>query len=1777
MIKYIFTILSIYVLIIGVVFSFLLGNSSYAQPYWLRSAGSQLIDEGTDVTTDLLGNVYVTGYFSGTADFGGVFVVSQGITDVFTLKYNSSGALQWVKTGGGSGNDRGLSIITDNSGSCFVTGYFYGTAVFGVDTIISSGSQDIFVAKYNTSGVLQWIKRAGGTLSDVGNAITSDTFGNVIVTGQFSGTAQFDSQSLTSMNNPTNGLPSFDIFVAKYNSAGNLVWVKQGSAPYTDRGIDVGADSAGNVYVTGQFSDTITFDQIHYNNMFNAIFLIKYDSIGNEVWFRMAGSSDQCISYGIAVDDSSNIYLTGDFLNNIFFIGNIQFTLSNTYFNNIFLTKYNGNGELLWAVADGSESEVSARNIALDELSNAYIIGNFRCRFSEYSEVFGGGTFNSVGYNDVYVTKYDPTGSRIWMRNFGSRKDDCGAGISAFITDNPVVVGSFISNLYFPTSGFINGNSYHSSLAANYGKSICGDNNYGYFSSRSSFGNQDIFIAKAIDLSREPYDYYNRINGTCDRSFVNCCIHSGPTLQNSVCGTDTLSGCDELTLTTSTNTTSQYTSSFSNVGPIYSYLWSDGYPFRSRTVSSSGWHYVTITSEDGCFTSRDSAFAEVFDLPSIPSISDNLGININATNPEVIYYCGDSLILSGGNFGNNTFYWTATSDTGNTDITATHCGFYSFVVVDSNGCSNSNTIEIHLVDTLPPADIHLFLHGDDDRNDSIEICSGDFFIIYAYDSLLYPNGNCLCSLANDADAIFNITSNIPGDDTCYVGQIFYPTLSDFYTVNAEVYYTNACGGDTFHLSKTVFVTVYPIPDLEISISAATSFCPGSNIMLTATGTEVMDSIVWNGNGIIGNRYNDTIYINQSGTYSVKGFSTNSFGCSDSDMVYINIPLISQPIISMFPINGIICPGQDVILSVTGGPNYEWYGPMGLISGNTSSVNVNMPGFYYCVVTNSNGCTMLSNTVEIKEFATPYLQVMPNNTTLCFGDSAIINVITNSGSNIQWQAPFSGSSMTQVVYSPGVYYCNITSCGILTNASATVSFSNITATITSSGPLEFCSDDSLTLFCGTQQASWYWLPGGISDSGITAYASGTYSLFVTDIHGCSDSDSVDVIMHVNPTIIVTADTICSGNTATLFANSDPGLIQWYNQPSGGSPLSTGNTFNTPVLIDTSYFYVQVTDSYCSSIMTPAIVIVNPLPIAFDIGGGGNYCAGGAGVSITLNGSQTDVSYQIQIDGVDYGLPVVGNNNILDWNNQTIAGNYSIIGTNTVTGCIQTMSGNANVYINVNPVADAGNDQTIPNGTSTTIIGSATGGSGLYTWSWSPSDSVVSYDVENPTTVNLGSTTVFLLIVTDTLTGCTGTDEVIVFITGSPLAVNVIAFPDTICVNTTVQLVANASGGSGTYSYSWSSNPMGFSSSDYNPSDSPVVSTIYTVSVNDGYSTYNSSVNVVVIDSLSEINPVISSNSPVCVGEGLNLYSDAVLGCQYNWTGPLGFTSTNEDPYIAYAETGHSGIYSLYVYSGGCNSQTVSINIIVNPNPEIILSNDTLICPGDTIELHAAGGTSVLWTPVNILSSNTSFNPLAYPQQSTTFNAIITDLNGCTDSGNILIMTQNDFFVDYGTNTAIIIGESTGLFVTADQNNVTYLWIPSETLNCDTCTTPIATPLETTEYSVIVTDSLGCVSISGHVLIEVIKEYTLDLPSLFTPDGDGVNDVVYVRGWGLKELIWFRIYNRWGEMIFETSDLNTGWDGTFNGKPQNIESYAYHVKAYTLGGHILTKKGYITLIR
>ncbi len=288
--------------------------------------------------------------------------------------------------------------------------------------------------------------------------------------------------------------------------------------------------------------------------------------------------------------------------------------------------------------------------------------------------------------------------------------------------------------------------------------------------------------------------------------------------------------------------------------------------------------------------------------------------------------------------------------------------------------------------------------------------------------------------------------------------------------------------------------------------------------------------------------------------------------------------------------------------------------------------------------------------------------------------------------------------------------------------------------------------------------------------------------------------------------------------------------------------------------------------------------------------------------------------------------------------------------------ETCQGEVTVIVNQRPVPNAGPDQEIFHGTIAFLYGSASGGSGNYSYYWEPAGKLVDPNSQNPATVNLSSTTMFTLNVTDQVTGCvcSSLDDVIVIVVGGPLGVTVAAQSDEICLGNATQLFAIAYGGSPNYTYYWTSEPSGFESTEANPFILPEITQTFIVEVTDGYNYVSGSVTVIVNDCEIFLEPEANPDH-ICLGNSTQLFANATGGngnLTFSWTSdPPGFNSTEPNPVVDPAMT---TIYHLAVTDG---YHTVNDSVMVTVENVLTvysLSNGGLICPSSPgIELMLSG--------------------------------------------------------------------------------------------------------------------------------------------------------------------------------------------------------------------------------
>jgi gliding motility-associated-like protein len=324
------------------------------------------------------------------------------------------------------------------------------------------------------------------------------------------------------------------------------------------------------------------------------------------------------------------------------------------------------------------------------------------------------------------------------------------------------------------------------------------------------------------------------------------------------------------------------------------------------------------------------------------------------------------------------------------------------------------------------------------------------------------------------------------------------------------------------------------------------------------------------------------------------------------------------------------------------------------------------------------------------------------------------------------------------------------------------------------------------------------------------------------------------------------------------------------------------------------------------------------------------------------------------------------------------------------------------------------------------------------------------------------------------------------------------------------------------------------------------------------------------------------NPPC-SNSVNLYdSSAVAPVSWQWNFGDGSTSTAQNPTHTFPSNGNYNITLISTTSNGCPDTAV---VAFNNTSGATISPNVTICVGGTVPLNATGGISYAWSPASSLNNANISNPIASPATTTTYTVNITAVNAQGDTCVTSLSTTISVF-DPATfplsasvdNDSLLPGESTIIHAITD-TTLTIIWSPATGVSDPTSFNPTVTPSETTTYTVTITNSTGC-TISATVTVYVKSmKCTLDdvyVPNTFTPNGDGQNDILFVRSNSLIEL-YFAVYNRWGQLVFETKDINKGWDGIYKEMKADPAVFAWYLTAKCYNGNEIKKQGNTTLIR
>ncbi len=430
-------------------------NLSNGQTWqWGRSsAGSVGGNAGYRVATDNEGNVYMTGYYvSSYIVFGADTLEDAGNGDLFLVKYDASGNLIWTRWAGGTGVDMPEGITLDKKGNIYLTGGSHSPyIVFGNDTVwkVTAGIGVAWTVKYNANGNVIWAKGIRGTGGcDAGEGVAVDKTGNVYVTGNYWDSAVYFGNDTLLCVTPG----AQDVFVVKYDSAGNEVWGKTAGSVSVDLAGGIAFDSLGYIYITGQYGtpyipfgkDTLTDN---YSGT-SCTFVVKYDLSGTVIWAKSGTGVKGSAGVGIEVGDNHSIYVGGNYFGSSIVFGKDSLTTNSGNLGEAYLIKFDTTGYMVWGAQSGNGANVLCAGIAVDGIGDEYITGHY-----SNAAIFGSDTLTTTATGEpMYIAEFDLNGNPLaaytCTKSFGTPSSD-GYGVAANTTGDVYVAGDFGTKVIF--------------------------------------------------------------------------------------------------------------------------------------------------------------------------------------------------------------------------------------------------------------------------------------------------------------------------------------------------------------------------------------------------------------------------------------------------------------------------------------------------------------------------------------------------------------------------------------------------------------------------------------------------------------------------------------------------------------------------------------------------------------------------------------------------------------------------------------------------------------------------------------------------------------------------------------------------------------------------------------------------------------------------------------------------------------------------------------------------------------------------------------------------------------------------------------------------------------------------------------------------------------------------------------------------------------------------------------------------------------------------------
>lgn len=1134
-------------------------------------------------------------------------------------------------------------------------------------------------------------------------------------------------------------------------------------------------------------------------------------------------------------------------------------------------------------------------------------------------------------------------------------------------------------------------------------------------------------------------------------------------------------------------------------------------------------YQVTMTDSIGC-TVVDSVLVEVYTLPFA-----NAG-------PDLTPCLGTSIALGGTPTGpaGSDFIWApgtglSSITASNPTLTVTMDFTYVVVVIDSNQCTNKDTVNVVV---LPLPDV--------DAGPDLEVCYGGSIQLQGN-----GNGDLLWTPP------FGLSDPTAPDPICT------PEATTVYTLTVT-------GSNTCTNSDQALVTVNVLPSANAGPDA--EICVGDSVSI---GTDGPGSFTWS--PPLGLSATDIAQpvASPSMTTTYYVTLTDATSCSQIDSVVVTVNEFAQNLAIDPPLNA-ACENTPVIASALpdqSGNTYAWstFGPLSITgtAGNTVELLHTTPGTstLQLIVIDENGCSSDTLTSIYNTLEAPDADAGPD-VTYCFGDSVQLGGAPTGtpGSSVTWYSP-SGSIADTLLANPFITATSSETVIVIAALDICVSIDTVQVTVSQAiadagSDAAICEGQAAQL-TASGGVTYSWSPAtGLSETDISdpiASPSTTTTYLVTVINADQCADSASVTVQVN----IVADAGLDASVSTCGS----GLLFNLVDSLGGAPESGGQWFTSAFVghgdqFDPSsdqggtYYYVAGGNTACPDTSALQIAVTNPDII---ISGDDSICFG-------------DTTTLAATGGIIYSWsPITG---VTDPNSSSTLFNPSASTDYTVTvtdasGCV----GSESVSITVNPLpaVSAGNNQAFCAGTSVTIGGSPTGPVGS-TYAWSPSSGLSSSTVANPIATPT-STTAYTVIVTDA-NGCINSDTVNVTVNPLP---SIDAGPDLdVCIGSSVTMNAT-----GTGSFLWSPNTDLSSNTVEDPVASPTASLTYTVTLTDANNCVASDQVTVTVNPLPTVDA--GPDSWTCQGFPADL-----LGTTSGGTAQWSPSATVSDP-TAISTTAtplSTTTFTLTITDANDCVASDAVSITVGNDPPIDAGDDATVCGGVPVQLGGSPtsvpGSTYLWSPATGLNDPTSANPMASPDATTTYILTVSN-DTCTSTAPVTVTIGTVGIADFTARFEAGCEELHGYFTDASTNAVSWQWDFGNGEVSNQTNPQQGLPYgQNSTVTLVITDLTGCTDTTSQVF--TMQDYAelvdVDVPNVITPNGDGRNDVfTLITDAFLGPCTEMSIFNRWGNTIFVSQGNNITWDGlNYAGEPCTPGTYFYVV---SVNG--LEFKGSVTLVR